>query len=480
MDGGRLRMLLIIPFIIFTLNRWIIPVRTNLYFHLPPFPIFTTGGSVNTVPGMNKYTLRWVISVAILTVLASQFATRADWRAMFSMDYWQSLSRYGMVMRIVESEFVDADEVDFQGLTDVALRAAVRSLDPYSAYMSPDDYEEFSMAANQEYVGVGIEVGQFSGRIIISQVFEQGSARAGGILSGDFIIGVDGADTREESLGEVIDRIRGEPGSMVSVEVERPITAEEYSFDLERRAIALDSVVDVEMATETVGYMRVRQFIDETDLEMISAIHRLKAEGMQGLIIDLRGNPGGRLNIAVRMAEVFLEAGQPVLTVQSRRGVQEVFYAEATLDANHQPLVVLIDGDSASASEIFSGALRDHARAVLVGEKSYGKGSVQSVYSFPDGDGLKLTSARYLLPSGEAINGTGVYPNVTVERSAEEAMMLMLQKHHLRKMSDASFAKAFGFAPVEDSQRLVAEQMLDALIGATELGSVLDVVAEGQ
>ena len=415
---------------------------------------------------MDKHRLRWMIPVALLAVLASQFATRADWRAMFSMDYWQSLSRYGMVMRIVESEFVHADEVDFQDLTDVALRAALRSLDPYSEYMTPDDYEDFSMAANQEYVGVGIEVGQFSGRIIISQVFDQGSAGAAGILSGDFIIGVDRADTRNESLGEVIDRIRGEPGSMVSVKVERPITAEEYSFDLERRAIALDSVFYVEMATETVGYMRVRQFIDETDLEMISAIHRLKAEGMQGLIIDLRGNPGGRLNIAVRMSEIFLDAGQPVLTVQSRRGVQEVFYAEATLDANHQPLVVLIDGDSASASEIFSGALRDHARAVLVGEKSYGKGSVQSVYSFPNGDGLKLTSARYLLPSGEAINGTGVCPDVTVEMDAEEAILLILQKHHLRKMSDASFTKTFGFAPIEDPQRLVAEQILEGLIGA--------------
>ena len=415
---------------------------------------------------MDKHTLRWVIPVALLAVLASQFATRADWRAMFSMDYWQSLARYGMVMRIVESDFVHADEVDFQELTDVALRAAVRSLDPYSEYMTPDDYEEFGMAANQEYVGVGIEVGLFSGRIIISQVFEQGSAGAGGILAGDFIVGVDEFDTRDESLGEVIDRIRGESGSMVSLQVERPITAEEHSFNLERRAIALDSVVDVEMATETVGYMRVRQFIDETDLEMVSALQLLKSEGMQGLIIDLRGNPGGRVDIAVRMSEIFLDEGQEILTMQSRRGVEEVFYTEATLDANHQPLVVLIDGNSASASEIFSGALRDHARAVLVGEKSYGKGSVQSVYSFPDGDGLKLTSARYLLPSGEAINGTGVYPNVTVERSVEEAMMLMLQEHHLRKMSAAAFADAFGFAPVEDSQRLVAEQILDGLIGA--------------
>ena len=429
---------------------------------------------------MEKHTLRWVIPVALLAVLASQFATRADWRAMFSLDYWQSLARYGMVMRIVEADFVHADEVDFQELTDVALRAAVHSLDPYSEYMTPDDYEEFGMAANQEYVGVGIEVGLFSGRIIISQVFEQGSAGVGGILAGDFIVGVDEVDTRDESLSEVIDRIRGESGSMVSLQVERPITAEKHSFNLERRAIALDSVVDVEMATETVGYMRVRQFIDETDLEMVSALQLLKSEGMQGLIIDLRGNPGGRVDIAVRMSEIFLDEGQEILTMQSRRGVEEVFYAEATLDANHQPLVVLIDGNSASASEIFSGALRDHARAVLVGDKSYGKGSVQSVYSFPDGDGLKLTSARYLLPSGEAINGTGVYPNVTVERSTEEAILLMLQAHHLRNMSDDTFAEVFGFAPVEDSQRIVAEQMLDALIGATELGSVLDVAAEEQ
>jgi carboxyl-terminal processing protease len=433
------------------------------------FYVFTISVEVPTVRGMDKHTLRWVIPVALLAVLASQFAARADWRAMLSRDYWQSLSRYGMVLRIVESEFVHADEVDFRELTDVALRSAVSSLDPYSNYMTADDYEEFSMASNQEYVGVGIEVRQFSGRIIISQVFEQGSAAGGGILAGDFIIGVDGVDTREESLGEVIDRIRGEPGSQVALEIERPITAEEHIFALERRAIALDSVVDVEMTSATVGYMRVRQFIDETDLEMVSAIHALNAQGMQSLILDLRGNPGGRLDIAVKMAEVFLQEGQKILTVQSRRGVEDVFYAKATVDQFQQPLLVLIDGHSASASEILSGALRDHDRAFLVGVKSYGKGSVQSVYSFPNGDGLKLTSARYLLPNGEAINGTGVCPDVTVERSTEEAVLLMLQAHHLRHMSAEAFTKAFGFAPVADTQRLVAQQMLDALIGVNSL-----------
>ena len=436
-----------------------------LLFRFLILDIYNRGRGAHSA-GMDKRTFRWVIPIALFAVLASQFAARSDWRALLSFDYWKSLSRYGMVMRIVESEFVHADEVNFQDLTDVALREAVRSLDPYSDYMTPDDYEAFSMAANQEYVGVGIEVGEFSGRVIISQVFEQGSAAAAGVLPGDFIVGVDGDDTREQTLAEVVDRIRGEPGSLVSLEVERPISAQRHTFELVRRAIALDSVVDLEMKTALVGYFKVRQFIDDTDLEMVSAIHALNAQGMRGLIIDLRGNPGGRLDTAAKMAEVFLEPGQQVLTVQSRRGVEEVYEAEASADAFRQPLIVLIDGNSASASEILAGALRDHARAILVGEKSYGKGSVQSVYGFRDGDGLKLTSARYLLPSGEAINGTGVYPNVTVEMEAEDAMLLMLQKHHLRTMSPAAFADAFGFTPVEDAPLKVASQMLDALIRA--------------
>lgn len=421
--------------------------------------------------GMHTRSFRWLIPIALFAVFASQFAARTEWRALLSLDYWKSLSRYGMVMRIVESEFVHADEVNFEDLTDVALREAVRSLDAYSDYMTPDDYQAFSMAANQEYVGVGIEVGQFSGRVIISRVFEQGSAAGSGVLPGDFIVGVDGDDTREQTLGEVVDRIRGEPGSLVSIEVERPIRAQRHTFELERRAIALDSVVEVAMHSALVGYFRVRQFIDDTDLEMVSAIDALQAQGMQGLIIDLRGNPGGRLDTAAKMAQVFLEPGQPVVTVQSRRGVEEVYRAEASINAFRQPLIVLIDGNSASASEIFAGALRDHARAILVGEKSYGKGSVQSIYAFRDGDGLKLTSARYLLPSGEAINGTGVSPNVTVEMQPEDALLLMLQKHHLRTMSPALFAEAFGFEPIEDAPLQVATQMLDAVIQAQLAGS---------
>ena len=412
---------------------------------------------------MNKRYIRLMVLVGLLSLVAAQFVMRTELRAYFSIDYWQSVSRYGKVMRIVESQFVHADEVNFKALTDIALREAVRSLDGYSDYMTVDEYHQFNMASKQEYVGVGIEVGQFSGRVVLTQVFEQGVAAASGMLAGDFIVGVDGVDTRTEVLGEVVRRIRGEPGTEVRIEVERPMTTETLTFYLERQAIALDSVIDIEMKTSSVGYLRVRQFIGESRNEMLAAITTLQRQGMEALVIDLRGNPGGRLDTAVAMAEVFLQSGQKILTVQSRRGVEEMLFARDSDASFAGPMAILIDRHSASASEILAGALRDHRRAVLIGENSFGKGSVQSVYGFRGGDGLKLTSARYLLPGGEAINGTGVAPNLLVERTDEEAILLMLQKHHLRRITPDTFAEVFGFHPVEDSQVRAAVELLGAL-----------------
>ncbi|MGJ8651802.1 MAG: S41 family peptidase [Opitutaceae bacterium] len=412
---------------------------------------------------MKKSTAKWLLPVALFSIIAAQFWARPELRALLSPDYWQNLLRYGKVLRIVETQYVHADEVDFEAFTDLALRQAVRSLDDYSDYMIAEDYEAFNKASNQEYVGVGIEISEFSERVTIAQVFEQGSAGKAGILPGDYIVGIDGLDTREESLSEVVDRIRGEPGTIVTMEVERPINHEILSFDLERKEIALDSVVDIEMKAGAVGYMKIRQFIDDTDIEMYDAISLLTKQGMRSLIIDLRGNPGGRLDTAARMAEIFLDEGQAILTVQSRRGVEDVFHARKVEQAYDGPMVVLIDGRSASASEILAGALRDHGRALLVGRKSYGKGSVQSVIGFSGGDGLKLTSARYLLPKGEAINGTGVYPNIQIDTTAEQSIILMLQEHHLRNISAEQFTEAFGFAPINDEALRVAIQMLEAM-----------------
>ncbi|MEN8844533.1 MAG: PDZ domain-containing protein, partial [Lentimonas sp.] len=232
---------------------------------------------------MNRRYIKWLLPVALLSILAAQFWARPELRAFFSLDYWQSVLRYGKVLRIVEARYVHADDVDFEHFTDIALRESVRSLDDYSDYMIAEEYDAFNMAANQEYVGVGIEVSEFSGRVTIAQVFEQGSAEQAGILPGDYIVGVDGVDTRGETLPEVVKRIRGEPGTTVIIEIERPIDHQILSFDMERMALVLDAVTDIEMKSDTVGYLLIRQFTDESDEEMVEAIDQLKQSGMRSL-----------------------------------------------------------------------------------------------------------------------------------------------------------------------------------------------------
>lgn len=412
---------------------------------------------------MHKRYLKWLLPIALLSVLASHVVMRPDFRALFSFEFWQNLQRYSQVMRLVESEYVHADDVSYKALTDSALKQAVHSLDRYSRYMSPDDYEDYEMASNQAYVGVGIRIAEFSHRVVIAEVFPGGSAEAVGMQTGDLLVAVDGNEIREQSLNDVSEQIRGESGSQVSLTITRQDVSEPIEFDLERRAITLAAVVDVAMRTDSIGYLKLRQFTDNADEEILDGLRELDEAGMQGLILDLRDNPGGRLDTAARVAELFLEQGQTIVTIEARRGIVEEITADEPEQRFEQTIVVLIDNNSASASEILAGALRDHGRAVLVGEQSFGKGSVQSVFSFRDGYGLKLTSARYLLPEGEAINGTGVAPDVEVSFSDEERYTRYLQEHHLRVMDDTAFAERFGFPPVEDRPLQTA---LDLLSGA--------------
>ncbi|MEM1222126.1 MAG: S41 family peptidase [Verrucomicrobiota bacterium] len=409
---------------------------------------------------MHKRYLSWTILVGLLAILASQFFARPEWRALLSTSYWSNLGRYGQVMRYVESEYVDGDEVDFKDFTDVALRQAVQSLDKYSDYMPPRDYENFNMASEQTYVGVGIEVGEFAGRISISEVFDGGSAQRSGLLAGDAIIEVDGEGFEDPSLYEVTERIRGEEGTVVRLGIERPKREDLLSFEMERRSISLSSVANAEIIADGIGYLRFRQFTENSAQELAEAIQDLRSDGMEGLVLDLRDNPGGRLDSALQIAEMFLETGDRLLTVQSRRRVMEVFEAGFSQLRFRFPLAIIINGNSASASEILAGILRDHERAILVGEQSFGKGSVQSIYSFRGDYGLKLTSARYLLPKGEAVHGVGVTPTIVIDQPTEQAFELRIQKHHLRFMTPEEFETSFGFPPRVDSQLEAGMQAL--------------------
>ncbi len=419
---------------------------------------------------MHKRHLQWFLLTGLLALLLSQLVVRSEWRSLFSPSYWSNLNRFGKVLRLVEAHFVDAVQVEFESLTDSALREAVRSLDPYSSYMVAEDFEAFEMSSQQRYVGVGVEIRQFSGRVVLSEVFEPGPAAGAGLRAGDFVVGVDGEDTRQETLAEVVARIRGEPGTEVVLEIERPATGRIFEARMERAAIKLDSVVAVTLRGGGVGSLRIRQFIEETDAEFAEAMKTLKAEGLRGLVIDLRGNPGGMLTTAVRLADLLLDEGRVIVSVQSRRGREEVFAAERDNDLFRGPVAVLIDGTSASASEILAGALRDHRRAVLVGETSFGKGSVQSVLGFPGGDGLKLTTARYLLPDGKAINGTGVEPDVVVALEPVERTLLLLQENHLEEMGREAFTAAFGYPPVEDHQMEAAVATVKSVLAAGPAG----------
>ncbi len=410
---------------------------------------------------MNKCYLKRLILIGSFAFLLGQIMGRAEMRVLFSPDYWANWWHYGKVIRLVKVEYVQSDDLNFRELTDIALQGSVRVLDPHSDYMTPDEYEEFRMASNQKYVGVGIEISEFDDRVIISQVFPQGTAQQAGIFPGDFIIGVDGKNMRGESMPDLSERIRGEPESYVEISVERPGEAEPLRFRIKRRAIALAAVTDVELKSDGIGYLKLRQFTDEADKEVVNAVEQLKKEGIQALIVDLRDNPGGRLTVAADIAERFLQEGQRVISIESRNGKKTISKVRADKRLFDGPLVVLINRASASASEILAGSLRDHERAILVGEKSFGKGSVQSVYEFRNGGALKLTTARYLLPKGEAINGTGIQPDIKVPFAEQDRVCLMLQRHHLQRMDAEMFSKKFGFEPVEDRQLGMALEILE-------------------
>lgn len=400
---------------------------------------------------MDKRYLKWYLLVGVLALIGSQLYMRPETRGLLSFSYWQSLFRYGAVLRLIESEYVDPDAMDYHSFTDAALNGGLMQFDPYASYYTEDAYMRFQEEAEQRYVGVGIEVGYFESKALITDVFAEGSAGEAGIQVGDRIVGVDEMEVSEDNLSVLIDAIRGQPGTEVSLKVERIGEEAPLQIRIERQSITLSSIADATMEMEAVGYVRVRQFTEKTDVELREAIKSLSADGMRGLIIDLRGNPGGRLDTAVQMAEFFLEPGKTILKVQSRRGIEEVFKSKDQSDRYEGALVLLIDERSASASEVFAGALRDHDRAVLVGETSFGKGSVQSVIGFSNGDGLKLTSARYLLPNGQVVQGVGVEPDIEIEIPEQAHMRQMLRRHLETQVDAATIEAFFGFELVPDA-----------------------------
>lgn len=314
------------------------------------------------------------------------------------------------------------EPVDDKTLLQYAIDGMLSNLDPHSDYLLPDDFNELQEHTTGKFGGLGIEVGIEDGLIKVVTPIDDTPAEKAGIKAGDFIVSLDGKPVREMSLTNAIDQMRGEPGTDIELSIRRKGEPEILDFVLTRAEIKVASVRG-ESLGDGIGYLRITQFQDKSGPELIEAITKLQEkaqenkESLNGLVLDLRNNPGGVLEAAVEVSDAFLNTGLIVYT-EGRISESDFRYSatEATI-AENIPLIVLINGGSASASEIVAGALQDHKRAIIVGTQSFGKGSVQSVLPIGGDKAIKLTTARYFTPSGRSIQAQGIHPDVYVEQS---------------------------------------------------------------
>jgi carboxyl-terminal processing protease len=331
---------------------------------------------------------------------------------------WEDARLLAEILERVEREYVEP--VDDHQLLQSAIRGMVSSLDPYSAYLDSDEYDDIKISSSGEYSGVGIEVSMEDGQVVVVTPLDGSPAAAAGIRAGDVIATIDGVPVNPSALADTIDRMRGKEGSSVKVGILREGSTEPLILTLKRSRVEVHSVTS-QMAAPGYGYVRIAEFSDTTGPEMIAQLKALKKKShapLKGLVLDLRNNPGGVLEAAVAVADAFLDSG---LIVSARgRTPESKFEMNATPgdELNGAPIVVLVNGGSASAAEIVAGALKDHHRATLMGRTTFGKGSVQTVMPLDHGRALKLTTSLYYTPSGVSINHRGIAPDIETARDA--------------------------------------------------------------
>lgn len=377
----------------------------------------------------------WVAMVLVSAVLILGHGFYRDLSAN-SAETYKGLKLFSDVIDLVQKNYVD--EVDTQKMIEAAIQGMVRSLDPHSALLPPEALKELQIDTHGEFTGIGIHVTMRNNLVTVISPIEGTPAYRAGIKAGDKIVKVDGTPT--EDLRDAVQRMRGPKGTTVVLTIIRQGAPEPLDFTLVRDVIPIYSV-KAELLKPGYGYVWITNFRENTTGDLIEALQALETAEMpmKGLILDLRDNPGGILNQAIDVSDLFLETGE-ILRIKGRDGKNtKVFRAQTGKVKRDYPIVVLINGGSASASEIVAGALQDHKRALILGTTSFGKGSVQTVETLRDGYGLKFTIARYYTPSGRSIQAKGVEPDVTVKQrtlsdiaaSAERILQERDLKNHL-------------------------------------------------
>jgi carboxyl-terminal processing protease len=367
-------------------------------------------------------------------------------------DMYQMLKVFGDVMQRVRAEYVDP--VDDKDLIENAINGMLTGLDPHSSYMNAKAFKDMQIQTKGEFGGLGIEVNEDKGIIkVVSPIDDTPAARAG-IKPGDIITALDGKALIGMTLNDAVDRMRGPPNSKISLTIKRQNIDKPIEVSLIRETIHIQ-VVKSRMEPNDIGYIRLSQFTEQADAGVKQAVKALRQQNggkLRGLVLDLRNNPGGLLDQAVSVSSDFIDQGEIVSTRARHPEDSQRWDAKGDDILQGVPLVVLINGGSASASEIVSGALQDHRRAILLGTPSFGKGSVQTVIPLPGNGAMRLTTARYYTPSGRSIQALGIAPDVSVQESREERASFGGEKEsdYNRVLANQGGTGAVGLSPRTD------------------------------
>ena len=371
------------------------------------------------------------------------------------------------VLQLVKENYVGDAPAGYDDLTRAALDGLVGTLDPHSQFLRADAYQETEEEMANAFGGVGIQVEVRDNQIIIITPIAGTPAERAGLRHGDRLLKIDGKSIENPTIAKTVKLVRGEPDSLVTVTIFRPATKQTLDFPLKRARIRLESVRHATMLAGGLGYLQITQFSERTGKEFAAALSGLERQGLRGLVIDLRNNPGGLVDAAIDVCNEFFEKGELIVYTQGRTPEsRENFNADGGHALRTYPMAILVNGGTASAAEIVSGAMKDTKRAVIVGEKSFGKGSVQSVIALQNGEGMKLTTARYYTPSGITIHEKGIQPQVEVEVSADDESKIRLQQSRPDLTVPAEFSQRFGFTRIEDAQLNAATEVLTGVLAA--------------
>ncbi len=353
-----------------------------------------------------------LIFLTIITLNLSKISFAANDESIYD-----KIDLFGEVLEKINNEYVE--EVDQSDAMDAAINGVLQSLDPYSSYMSPETFKEMETETSGEFGGLGIEVGMEFGVVKVITPMDGSPAAKEGVKAGDYIVKIDGIQVQGKTLSEAVELMRGPVGSDLEITIRRKGEKKALVFKITREIIEVKSVKS-KIIDNTVGYIRLTSFNENSSRQIRDKIKKFKNKKINKYVLDLRNNPGGLLSQAVKISDFFLDSGEIVSTKSRKSSENKKYFAKTGDLISGETLLVLINYGSASASEIVAGALKEHKRAIVIGENSYGKGSVQSIIPLKNRGAIRLTISKYYLPSGKSISGTGITPDIEIAENSDE------------------------------------------------------------